>query len=149
MCLHPTNENPLINAPSRTRTCDLRFRRPLLYPAELPEQCGHCTQRKVSCLSIVNVCYMLTIGPVAQRLELTTHNRSVPGSNPGRPIQYAFSNTTTWFFPSWHSHLACMHGRVDVYLYDLGRQSGNGWSGQLCTAIGLGYARSNSTATRW
>ncbi len=26
------------------------------------------------------------VGPVAQRLELTTHNRSVPGSNPGRPI---------------------------------------------------------------
>ena len=25
-------------------------------------------------------------GPVAQRLELTTHNRSVPGSNPGRPM---------------------------------------------------------------
>ena len=31
----------------------------------------------------------LVVGPVAQRLELTTHNRSVPGSNPGRPIEFA------------------------------------------------------------
>lgn len=29
------------SAPGRTRTCDLRFRRPLLYPAELP---GHACQ---------------------------------------------------------------------------------------------------------
>lgn len=34
---------PLLNAPSTTRTCDLRFRRPLLYPAELPGLGGHNT----------------------------------------------------------------------------------------------------------
>ena len=35
-CLPHSPDYPLKNAPSRTRTCDLRFRRPLLYPAELP-----------------------------------------------------------------------------------------------------------------
>ncbi len=31
------------NAPGRTRTCDLRFRKPLLCPAELRAQCTFCS----------------------------------------------------------------------------------------------------------
>jgi hypothetical protein len=30
------------DGPDRTRTCDLRFRKPLLYPAELRDQGGAC-----------------------------------------------------------------------------------------------------------
>ncbi len=58
----------------------------------------HCTQRKVSCLGIANMHCVLTIGPVAQRLELTTHNRSVPGSNPGRPIRVRIARSLAFAF---------------------------------------------------
>lgn len=40
-------------------------------------------------------------GPVAQRLEQATHNRLVPGSNPGGPTNSSFlRNVGLCFFPS-------------------------------------------------
>ena len=114
-------------------------------------QFWHCTRVRVSCPFLVDDLSLIT-GPVAQRLELTTHNRSVPGSNPGRPIRYEkskqkYSCSTLWLFAPRHPDFACLYGHADVYLYDLGRQGGNWRARKLCEAIGLGNARSNSNAT--
>ena len=80
--------------------------------------------RRVSCSSLASYSY-LAIGPVAQRLELTTHNRSVPGSNPGRPIQfyYVYSHTRlSWLLPHRHSDFTRMHCGLDVDLHVIGMQ---------------------------
>ena len=38
----------------------------------------------------------LSSGPIAQRLEQGTHNPLVPGSNPGGPTNFGFSNGGFW-----------------------------------------------------
>ena len=94
-------------------------------------------------------CKRCATGPVAQRLELTTHNRSVPGSNPGRPIQHEYFYSTFRFFPHWHFTFACMRCRDDVNLYVFSRQSSHRGERKICKGISLGNARSNPIATAW
>ena len=71
----------------------------------------------------------LVVGPVAQRLELTTHNRSVPGSNPGRPIHHVYYYSTSRFLTPWYSHYVCVHCCVNVDLHDIIIEIIDGWQG--------------------